>query len=77
MDHKVKEKSELQGKERKPQKPGVLEQALAQIDDALKLEYQQESWWSILVFWIQELRWRRIFWEKMGRPPEPEINNNH
>jgi hypothetical protein len=77
MDHKVKEKTELQRKVRKPQKPGVLEQALAQIDDALELEYQKESWWSILVFWIRELRWRRTFWEKMGRPPEPEINNNH
>jgi hypothetical protein len=73
MDNKVKEQPDVQGKGPKPQKPGVMEQALAHLNGAIQIEYQKESWWSIIVFWVQELRWRRIFWEKMGRPPEPEI----
>jgi hypothetical protein len=73
MDNKVKEQPDVQGKGPMPQKSGVLEQALAHLNGAHQIEYQEESWWSIIVFWIQELRWRRIFWEKMGRPPEPEI----
>jgi hypothetical protein len=63
MDNKVKEQPDVQGKGPKPQKPGVMEQALAHLNGAIQIEYQKESWWSIIVFWVQELRWRRIFWE--------------
>ena len=73
MDNSVKEKPLVQGQSLKPKKPGVMEQAIAQLEGAIDLEYQPESWWSVLVYWIQELRWRRVFWEKMGRPPAPEI----
>ena len=68
MDNKVKEQPDVQGNKVKPQKLGVKEQARAHLNGALQIEYQQESWWATMRFWIQELRWRRAFWEKMGRP---------
>jgi hypothetical protein len=73
MDNTLEEKPLVPERSVKPKKTRVMEQALAQLDAALELERQHESWWSILVYWIQELRWRRVFWEKMGRPPEQEI----
>jgi hypothetical protein len=74
MDNTLEEKPRIHGKDHKPKEAGVMEQALAQLDGAVQLDYQPESWWSILVFWIRELRWRRIFWKKMGHPPGSEIN---
>jgi hypothetical protein len=47
MDNKVKEQPDVQGKGPKPQKPGVMEQALAHLNGAIQIEYQKESWWSI------------------------------
>ena len=73
MDNTLEDKSQIHANEGKPKKSGVMEQALALLDGTLSLEYEREPWWSLLIFWIQELRWRRVFWEKMGRPPEPEI----
>jgi hypothetical protein len=72
MDSTLEKKAMMSKQMGKHKKAGVMDQALAQLE-AMGLEEQHESWWSILRFWIQELRWRRIFWEKMGRPPENEI----
>lgn len=72
MDKTLEEKSSIPTNQAKPKKSGVLEQAWEQLDSVRGIEYQQESWWSILVFWIQELQWRRVFWEKMGHPPEAD-----
>lgn len=73
MDNTLEEQKNINARDSKPKKSGVMEQAMAQLEGVMEIEYEQESWWSALVFWIQELRWRRVFWEKMGRPPEPEI----
>jgi hypothetical protein len=68
MDEILDEKSLVNGKE-----PGVLKQTQSRLEGVLEIEQTRESWWSILIFWIHELRWRRVFWEKMGHPPKPEV----
>jgi hypothetical protein len=72
MENALEKKAMMSKHAGKHKKAGVMDQALAQLE-SMGLEEQHESWWSIVLFWIHELRWRRIFWEKMGRPPGKEI----
>lgn len=46
----------------------VLDQARKLLEVEVAFDETHDSWLSIILFWIQELRWRRAFWEKVGRP---------
>jgi hypothetical protein len=50
-----------------------IDQALGQLEGGMDIEQKHESWWSILRFWIRELRWRRAFWKKVDRPVIEEL----
>jgi hypothetical protein len=72
MDKILEEESQVKERIGKQKISSSIEQALVELE-TFAFEEQHEPWWEILRFWIQELRWRRIFWEKMGRPSAEEI----
>jgi hypothetical protein len=72
MDKILEEESRVKERIGKQKISNSIEQALAELE-TLAFEEQHEPWWEILRYWIQELRWRRIFWEKMGQLPEEEF----
>ena len=69
----LKEKQVLEGREHKPKKSSSIEQTIAQLEGVLDLGFRQEPWWSTLIYWVKELRWRKMFWKRMGCPSKPEI----
>jgi len=68
MDEPLQGKPVVEVSGVKPKKVETMEQAQAQPKVDMDPEQKQDSWWSILSYWILELRWRRAFWVKMGRP---------
>ncbi len=72
MDNTLEEKKIYAEGLRKARTIDALHEVLAELESESEFDTQQETWWEILRFWIRELRWRRVFWEKMGRPHEGE-----
>jgi hypothetical protein len=72
MDKILEQKPLVKDRVGKPKKSSSVEQALAQLE-SLSFEEQHESWWRVLLYWIRELRWRRIFWENMRRSATEEF----
>lgn len=68
MDNTLEEKKIYAEGLRKARKIDALHEVLAELESESEFETQKETWWEILRFWIRELRWRRVFWEKMGHP---------
>lgn len=73
MDNTLEEKPLVQESNHKIEQSGIIDRAIAKIRRTLATGTQHESWWSNLIFWIGELRWRRVYWEKMSQPHESEI----
>jgi hypothetical protein len=59
----------------KTKKVGIMDQAQIKHKIDVVFEPQHGSWWSILRYWIEELRWRRAFWTKMAHPITEEIES--
>jgi hypothetical protein len=62
----------VEGSAAKSREMAAVDQAVTQHEAEITLDDNHESWWSIIRFWIQELRWRRAYWEKMRRPLKEE-----
>ena len=73
MDNTLEEKPLVQESSHKPEQSGFLDRTIAKIKRSLASGTQHESWWSNLIFWIGEIRWRRAFWKKISQPHESEI----
>jgi hypothetical protein len=73
MDNTLEEKPLVQESSHKPEQSGFLDRTISKIKRSLASGTQHESWWSNLIFWIGEIRWRRAFWKKISQPHESEI----
>ncbi len=67
MGNTLDPKLEIDGSVGEPKKTGAMQEP--RIELGLKYEFDDRhvSWWSIVYYWIRELRWRRALWEKMRR----------